>query len=159
MQNRFQINAIGSVRVVEKAFQIRLDHNYLPALTHLGGFSHLQIVWWAHLAGSPQHRKTLIAEKLFKKGPDRLGIFATRAPARPNPIMISTVEVTEIDLEQAIIYTPFIDAEDGTPVLDVKPYFPMERVREVAVPAWCEHWPEWQEEAMIFNWRDEINMP
>jgi tRNA-Thr(GGU) m(6)t(6)A37 methyltransferase TsaA len=126
-------------------------------LTHLAGFSHLQIVWWAHLADSTQDRDTLIVEKPFKKGPEQLGLFSTRAPARPNPIMISTVQVRDIDSEKGFIQVPVIDAVDGTPVLDIKPYFPMERVKDPQVPAWCRHWPRWQEETMTFDWRDEIN--
>jgi len=157
METRFQIEAIGSVQIGEQGTCIEVDRQYLPALTHLRGFSHLQILWWAHLADSPQDRDTLIAEKLFKKGPDRLGIFATRAPARPNPIMVSTIQVTGIDFEKGIIQTPFIDADDSTPVLDIKPYFPMERVQDPAVPAWCRHWPMWQEETMTFDWQAEIN--
>lgn len=157
MKNHYQVRVIGSVQIVEKGFYIHLKQDYIPALTHLAGFSHLQIVWWAHLTDSPQDRETLIAQKLFKKGPDRLGIFATRAPARPNPIMISTVRVRELDSGKGIIQIGFIDADDGTPVLDIKPYYPMERVKEPQVPAWCRHWPRWQEEAITFNWRDEIN--
>ncbi|MGD2207680.1 MAG: TrmO family methyltransferase [Anaerolineae bacterium] len=158
METRFRISAIGSVRIREGGFCIQVDPRYIPALTHLQGFSHLQIVWWAHLTDSPQDRDTLIAEKLFKKGPDQLGIFATRAPARPNPIMISTIKVTEVDFEKGVIQTHFIDADDGTPVLDIKPYFPMERVKAPRVPAWCRHWPAWQEETTTFNWQDEINL-
>jgi tRNA-Thr(GGU) m(6)t(6)A37 methyltransferase TsaA len=157
MESRFQISAIGSVRNSGKDFYIEIAPQYVPALTNLEGFSYLQILWWAHLADSSQDRDTLIAEKLFKKGPDQLGIFATRAPARPNPIMISTIQVTGIDYEKGIIQTPFIDAEDGTPVLDIKPYFPMERVKDPQVPTWCQHWPQWQEETTTFNWQDEIN--
>lgn len=157
MKNHFQIRAIGSVQSVDKKFFIQIDQKYAPGLTHLKGFSHLQIIWWAHLADSAQDRNTLIVEKLFKKGPDQLGIFATRSPARLNPIMISTIKVTEIDLERGLIQTPFIDAADGTPVLDIKPYFPMERVKNPGVPPWCRHWPAWQEEVASFDWSDEID--
>lgn len=158
MESHFQIGAIGSVRVGEEGSRIEVDRRYLSALTQLQGFSHLQILWWAHLTDNPQDRETLIVEKLFKKGPDRLGIFATRAPTRPNPIMVSTIKVTGIDCETGIIHTPFIDADDSTPVLDIKPYFPMERVQDLTVPAWCQHWPQWQEETMAFTWQDEINL-
>jgi tRNA-Thr(GGU) m(6)t(6)A37 methyltransferase TsaA len=157
MKSRFEISAIGSVRTVEGRFYLQLKEDYIPALTHLAGFGHLQIVWWAHLTDSPQDRETLVVGKLFREGPDRLGIFATRAPARPNPIMISTVRVKAIDSEQGIIQLRFIDADDGTPILDIKPYFPMERVKEPQVPAWCRHWPKWQEEAMTFDWHTVIN--
>lgn len=157
MESRFRVDPIGWVRVTGKQVSIHLEQPYIPALSGLEGFSHLQILWWAHLTDGPQHRENHLAGKLFKKGPDQLGIFATRAPARPNPIMVSTVRVQGIDFEKGIIRTPFIDAQDGTPVLDVKPYYPMERVKEPAVPAWCRHWPAWQKEAATFNWSEEIN--
>lgn len=157
MKNHFYITPIGSVRMRHGGYYIQLAAQYIPALAHLEDYSHLQILWWAHLADNPQARKSLIAEKLFKRGPEKLGVFATRAPARPNPIMSSTIAVTKIAIAEGRIETPFIDAEDGTPVLDIKPYYPMERVKNVTAPAWCRHWPQWQEEAASFNWQDEIN--
>ena len=62
-----------------------------------------------------------------------------------------------MDFEKGIIYTPFIDAEDGTPVIDIKPYNKSERVRDCTVPDWCSHWPEWEEDALTYNWEDEFN--
>lgn len=157
METTFQITGIGSVHVDNGTYAIQLDEKFLPALTSIEGFSHLQVVWWAHLTDSPQHRDNLTLGKLFKSGPDDMGVFATRSPVRPNPILISTVKVTDIDFDRGIIYTPFIDAEDQTPVLDIKPYFPMERVRDCEAPEWCAHWPQWFEDTMTFNWREEIN--
>lgn len=157
MNKTFEINAIGQVKLINDKSVIELDSNYLSGLTQIEGFSHLQIIWWAHLTDELQNRETLIAEKLFKKAPDKVGIFGTRAPARPNPIMISTIKVENIDIEKGIIYTPFIDAEPESPILDIKPYFPMERVKKCDVPYWFKHWPEWSEDAMSFNWKNEIN--
>jgi tRNA-Thr(GGU) m(6)t(6)A37 methyltransferase TsaA len=157
MKKTFQVNAIGYVELISSKKVIKLNENYLSGLTAIEGFSHLQIIWWAHLTDKPQSRNKLIAEKLFKKAPDKLGIFGTRAPTRPNPIMISTIKVDEIDSKNGIIYTTFIDAEPETPVLDIKPYFPMERVKNCVVPKWFDHWPKWVEESLNFNWKDEIN--
>lgn len=157
MNKTFQVNAIGQVKLINHETAIKLNNNYLSGLTQIDGFSHLQVIWWAHLTDKPQNRKKLIAEKLFKKAPDKLGIFGTRAPARPNPIMISTIKVDNIDLENGIIFTPFIDAEPETPVLDIKPYFPMERVKNCYTPDCFKHWPKWSEDAMSFNWQNEIN--
>ena len=53
-----------------------------------------------------------------------MGIFATRAPLRPNPIALSTAEVLDIDQANGILRLAYIDALDGTPVLDIKPYTP-----------------------------------
>lgn len=157
MNKTFQVNAIGQIRLIKDKYIIELESKYLSGLNWIEGFSHLQVIWWAHLTDNPQNRKKLIAEKLFKKAPDKVGIFSTRAPVRPNPIMISTIKIDEIDKEKGIIYTPFIDAVAETPVLDIKPYFPMERVKNCRVPKWFEHWPKWAEDTVNFNWKDEIN--
>ncbi|MEN8149314.1 MAG: TrmO family methyltransferase, partial [Planctomycetota bacterium] len=63
----------------------------------------------------------------FVSPPDsghRFGLFATRSPKRPNPIGLSVVRVTDVDVENGVITLDGADAFDGTPVLDVKPYLP-----------------------------------
>ena len=156
MENKFQIESIGTIQRVDHLYAIQLDKRFAPALKSIEGFSHLQVVWWAHLTDSPAERDTLVLSKLFKKGPDSMGVFATRSPFRPNPILISTIKVQRIDFEEGVIYTPFIDAEENTPVLDIKPYFSMERVKNCQNPAWCQHWPQWFEDTMAFDWSDEM---
>ena len=157
MCKTLQVNAIEQVKLINDKTAINLDNNYLSGLTQIKGFSHLQIIWWAHLTDGLQNRETLVAEKLFKKAPNKVEIFGTRAPARPNSIMISTIKVEKFDIENGIIHTPFIDAEPGSPILDIKLYFPMERVKKCDVPEWFKHWPEWAEDAISFNWQNEIN--
>lgn len=157
MNKTFQVNSIGLVKYIKNKNAIELDKSYLSGLTHIEGFSHLQIIWWAHLTDNQKGRGNLVVEDLFKNAPDKVGIFSTRAPARPNPIMISTIKVDEIDKEKGVIYTPFIDAEPETPILDIKPYFPMERVKNCHVPKWFEHWPKWEEDTVSFDWGNEIN--
>ena len=151
-----EIKSIGTVTSEKKGFSIQLHQEFIPGLKGLEGFGHLQIVWWAHLADNKDARRNLVFEKLFKKGPSQTGVFATRAPSRPNPIMMSTIKVTHIDIEKGIISTLFIDAEPGTPVLDIKPYHPMDRVKNCEVPEHRKHWPQWMEDGATFNWKDEI---
>lgn len=157
MEIKYVVEPIGQIMLINDKYVIKLNAKYKQGLTHLDGFSHIQIVWWAHLSDKPQKRETLIANKLFAKAPDKVGIFSTRAPVRPNPIMISTIKSDEIDPEEGMIHTPYIDAEPGSPVLDIKPYFPMERVKHCDVPEWFRHWPQWSEETANFNWKNEIN--
>jgi tRNA-Thr(GGU) m(6)t(6)A37 methyltransferase TsaA len=151
-----EIKSIGTVTSEKEGFSVQLYQEFIPGLKGLTGFSHLQIVWWAHLADNIDARRNLVFEKLFKKGPSQTGVFATRAPSRPNPVMITTIKLSQIDFEKGIIFTPFIDAEPGTPVIDIKPYHPMERVKNCEVPEHRRHWPQWMEEAVTFNWKDEI---
>ncbi len=157
MDNQFSINPIGFIRTENHLYRIELLAKYLPALTNINGFSHLQIVWWGHLFDNSAQREMLIGEKPYQTGPDKIGIFATRSPMRPNPVLITNIAVQTIDFKKGIIYTPYIDAEDGTPVIDIKPYHKSERVRACSVPAWCQHWPEWDEEAATFDWEKEFN--
>ena len=157
MEIKIDIIPIGFVRSKNGSFQIELNKEFIPALTNLDGFSHLQLTWWGHLYAKPENRMLLSGEKPYKTGPDKIGIFATRSPVRPNPVLITNIFVKKIDYEKGIIYTPHIDAEDGTPVIDIKPYHKSERVKNWTVPVWCEHWPEWDEEAAEFDWESEFN--
>lgn len=159
MSATFELQAIGKVVRTEARTAIELERKFAPGLSGMEGFSHLHVLWWGHLTDQPEERDRVIADNLFKKAPDKVGIFSTRAPARPNPVLLSTIKVDNIDVQKGIIYTPFIDAEDGTPVIDIKPYFPMERIKHCRVPGWFAHWPEWAEDAEHFDWRKEINFP
>jgi tRNA (Thr-GGU) A37 N-methylase len=75
-------------------------------------------------------------------------VFACRSEYRPNPIGVTLMAVISVDVENGIVVLPWIDAFDGTPVLDIKPYIPIsDRVREYKVASWLEDWPEWMEDA------------
>jgi len=96
-------------------------------------------------------------QKPYRKGPDLLGIFSTRSPMRPNPIALSVAAVVGVDMEQGLIRLAYIDAEDGTPVLDIKPYLPCsDRVSRVQTPGWCSHWPQSMEGSATFDWPAEF---
>ncbi len=137
---------------------LRIDEAFRPALEGLVGFGHVVVVFWCHLADTNEFRGLLTCERPYTKGPDRLGIFATRSPARPNPIGITAVPVLEIDVAEGTVRIPFIDAEDGTPILDLKPYQPsLDRIRNVRTPDWCAHWPQWSEDSGTFDWAAESN--
>jgi len=153
----YYLEPIGNVEKQGELFSLRISADYLPGLTGLQGFSHLWVLWWAHIGDRKLRGEQLVMQKLFKHGPRDSGVFSTRAPGRPNPIMISTIKVLSLDSEHGLIKTSFIDAEEGTPILDIKPYFPMDRVEQCQTPAWCRHWPEWFETAAKYNWENEIN--
>jgi tRNA (Thr-GGU) A37 N-methylase len=157
IKKEMQLKQIGVTSFDKGRFFIEVDEKYRPGLTNIEGFSHLQVVWWGHLSDSNEKRNVLVNEKPYKKGPDKLGVFATRSEFRPNPVLITSISVQEIDFDNGRIYTPYIDAEEGTPVLDIKPYHLSERIKECRVPEWCKHWPEWYEDAGSFDWGSEFN--
>jgi tRNA-Thr(GGU) m(6)t(6)A37 methyltransferase TsaA len=151
------LKPIGVVHTDGSAFSIEVAEPFRPALQGLDAFSHILVVWWSHLADSEEERNQTMCTKPYTNGPDIVGIFATRSPARPNPIALTVVPVLGIDHEAGIITVAFIDADDTTPVLDIKPYLPCtERVRDAAVPEWCAHWPAWYEDNATFDWSAEF---
>ncbi len=154
-EREITVNPIGQIRANDEGFYLEINEEYAAALKGLEGFSYLNVLWWGHLYD--EYREIVECDKPYKAGPEKLGIFATRSPVRPNPILLTSVAVMEIDRERGIVRIPYIDAEDGTPILDIKPYHPCsDRIREVAVPAWCAHWPQWYEDSATFDWAAEF---
>lgn len=95
---------------------VELFPEFEPGLKDLAGFSHIILLYHFH-----QVHETELLVKPFMDVQTR-GIFATRAPKRPNPIGISIVEL--LNVEQNILRVKNIDILDGTPLLDIKPYVP-----------------------------------
>lgn len=94
------------------------------ALHGLDGFSHLWLVFLFHEALAEGWRPTVRPPRLG--GRRKVGVFASRAPFRPNPIGLSAVKYlgAERTDEGLILHLAGIDLLDGTPVLDIKPYIP-----------------------------------
>jgi len=114
--------AAGQIGTVE------VDSAFAPALEDLAGFSHIYLVYHFHLAG--QYKAKVVP---FLDDRPR-GLFATRAPARPNPIGLSVVRLEKID--GATLHVRDIDVVDGTPLLDIKPYVPSFDLRETKRVGW-----------------------
>ncbi|TYQ12717.1 UNVERIFIED_CONTAM: tRNA-Thr(GGU) m(6)t(6)A37 methyltransferase TsaA [Acetivibrio alkalicellulosi] len=135
-----------------------IDKEYKDALMGIDEFSHLIVVWWADHVDNPDLRKIMSSEKPYKNGPDSIGILATRSPLRPNPICISIIDVKSIDFDLGIIYTSYIDAENGTPILDIKPYYPCtDLVKEYKLPKWCDGLPNCIEDSADYDWSNFFN--
>lgn len=95
---------------------VELFMQYSPGLKDLDGFSHIILVYHFHLAkGYALETRPFMEEETH-------GIFAMRAPARPNPVGISVVRL--VGVEGNILHIEDVDIIDGTPLLDIKPYVP-----------------------------------
>ncbi|MDO5494120.1 MAG: tRNA (N6-threonylcarbamoyladenosine(37)-N6)-methyltransferase TrmO [bacterium] len=98
------------------------------AVRGIEGFSHLWLIWLfsgnAEAGWSPTVRPPRLG------GNERMGVFATRAPFRPNPIGLSAVELLGVDLgpEGPVLTIGGADLMDGTPILDIKPYVPIDSI-------------------------------
>ncbi len=153
-----QLTAIGTIVCDETGFSLHVDKRYLSALAELDGFSHVQALWWFDGCDTPEARAVTAVDAPYTRGPASLGVFATRSPRRPNPIALSCAGVTYIDHERGVVGLTYIDANDGSPLLDIKPYTPsLDRVESPETPAWCAHWPQSCEESGDFDWESEFN--
>ncbi len=154
----FKLNSIGKIFIRDNETVIELEEKYIPALTGLDGFGYIHVFWWFDGCDNEKSRSKLMEHSPYKNSPEILGTFATRSPERPNPIALTPAYVTYIDHENGIIGLAFIDANDGTPVLDIKPYTPsLDKVENPTVPNWCADWPKCNEESGDFDWSSVFN--
>jgi tRNA-Thr(GGU) m(6)t(6)A37 methyltransferase TsaA len=110
--------------------QVEIWPEYIQGLQDLEGFSHIVLLYHFHLA-----RDAVLKVKPFLDRHHR-GLFATRAPSRPNPIGLSVVRLDHI--ERNVLHIRDVDIVDGTPLLDLKPYVPAFDQREVVRFGWLE---------------------
>ena len=154
----YTVNKIGTIRQGKEGPILVLDENYKEGLLALEGFGHLQVLYYFDKSDFPEGRNTLQMPSPYKGSPDIMGVFATRSPFRPNLIGLSTVQFFHIDHENGEIYCDYIDADDGTPLLDIKPYTPsMDVVRDPKTPNWCKNWPKDRESGGEFDWESVFN--
>ncbi|HEY0602675.1 MAG TPA: tRNA (N6-threonylcarbamoyladenosine(37)-N6)-methyltransferase TrmO [Herpetosiphonaceae bacterium] len=116
--------------------EIHLAEHLASGLQGLDQFSHVLIVFWMHQS-SFDAASDLVRRPRGRADMPPVGIFAQRAKHRPNPIGITAAEL--IGVSGALLKVRGLDAIDGTPVLDIKPYVPaFDRVSGAAVPEWIE---------------------
>ena len=114
---------------------VEIYPEFVEGLKDLEGFSHIYLIYHLHKV----NKSRLVVTPFLDKEPH--GIFATRAPSRPNPIGLSLVKI--VGLEGNLIHVDQVDVLDGTPLLDIKPYVPeFENVDFVQI-GWLEK-AKWQ---------------
>ncbi len=115
--------------------QIVLRRELADALDGLDGFSHIIVLFWIHRVPEEERAATRIHPMGDPVLP-LLGVFATRTQLRPNPIGVSVVPLLARQGNELRVRG--LDAIDGTPVLDVKPYIPhYDSVAQATIPAWA----------------------
>jgi tRNA (adenine37-N6)-methyltransferase len=110
---------------------VRVLPDFLEGLESLTGFSHLILLYWLDHATQP---------KLSFMPPfdtQRRGVFATRAPFRPNPIGMSVVAFDGLS-EPGALLVRYLDCVNGTPLLDIKPYLPTTDCEPGASMGWLD---------------------
>ena len=114
--------------------RVVLDPEYHMGLQGLEQFSHALIVTYLHEARFEPSKHLIRRPRGLESMPEA-GIFSQRAKDRPNPLGITAVSI--VGVESGVLVVRGLDAIDGTPVVDVKPYYPAyDRVMHATVPDW-----------------------
>jgi tRNA-Thr(GGU) m(6)t(6)A37 methyltransferase TsaA len=99
--------------------ELIIDPKLEALLDGIEEFSHIVVLYWPHLIADKRRGLAHVHPMGLKDFP-ATGVFATRSPARPNPVLVSTVQLLERD--RNILRVRGLEAVDGSPIVDVKPY-------------------------------------
>lgn len=140
MEKEGMVQFVGEVESVGETSTIVIFPDFCPGLLGVEGYSHLIVLYWMHLRDNDAHRKTLRVTPPRHEGAPTTGVFACRSPSRPNPIGLSVVKLETVkgcNLEVA-----GLDAIEGSPIIDLKPYSPRgDSVPDARTPKWADHGP------------------
>ena len=121
--------------------EIHVDPAYARGLDGLQAFSHVTVVFFLHEVGPFVPAKHLLRHPRDMKNLPEVGVFAQRTKYRPNPIGVTSAELREV--RDNVVIVRGLDALDGTPVLDIKPYVPLfDRVENARTPEWISQFGE-----------------
>ncbi len=120
--------------------EIILKPQFVGALDGVADYSHLYVLYWLHEI-TEEKRFTLKIHPRGRADLPLVGIFSARTNLRPNPIGLTIVELLKV--ESNVLVVRGLDAFDGTPVLDLKPYDRWDNISDVRVPEW---WKKLEEE-------------
>ncbi|NCC25310.1 MAG: S-adenosylmethionine-dependent methyltransferase [Deltaproteobacteria bacterium] len=123
-------------RTREMVSRLVLDERFEALLEGLDGFSHILVLYWPHLVAE-ERRDLQLVHPMGCTDIPKQGVLATCSPARPNPILVTACRL--LGIEKATLSVQGLEAVDGSPILDIKPYNPgYYRVESPTVPPWME---------------------
>ena len=136
----YAIRPIGHVEKDDTGIYLVINSEIWGATVHVDLFSHLIILWWIHERDNEEDRATLIMFPPRNKGDEPSGAFSCRSPARPNPIGHTIVRLLAVDAEHKRLKIDHMDADHGSPIIDIKPYLPSsDKVDNAQVAPWFEN--------------------
>jgi tRNA-Thr(GGU) m(6)t(6)A37 methyltransferase TsaA len=134
-QGPFYLVPIGTVHLRGKDAWIEIFPPYLDGMLGLEQFSHIHVLYWLHENDHEKERAVLQVHPRGNKSNPLTGVFATHSPRRPNPVALTRCRVKSVEGNRIVVDE--IDAFDGSPVIDIKSFFPDEaRAETYRVPRW-----------------------
>ena len=125
------------VRSVKEAVsEIVIDENRVALLDGIEEYSHITVLYWGHKVPE-ESRSVDRVHPMGRTDIPKMGIFSTCSPARPNPVLATVVRLHA--RRGNVLEVAGLDAVDGSPVIDIKPYVPSRYPNgDVQIPAWME---------------------
>jgi tRNA-Thr(GGU) m(6)t(6)A37 methyltransferase TsaA len=132
----FELHPVGRIGKKGESVRLHIFKKYADALKGLDDFSHVFVLYWFDRNDTPAKRSILQVHPRGNKKNPLTGVFACRAPVRPNLIALSLCKI--ISVKNNVVYIENIDALDNSPILDLKPYIPQidHIIKNVRVPDW-----------------------
>jgi len=113
---------------------LEIAPEFAAGLEGLGAFSHVIVIFYMHL-DPDRETAALVRRPRGRADMPALGVFAQRGRMRPNPLGVTVCEIVRVEPGRLVVLG--LDAVEGTPVLDLKPYFPVfDRRDDARVPEW-----------------------
>ncbi len=140
MSSKGELKFIGVVESSGELSRVKIFPEFCVGLEGLNNFSHITVLYWFHLRNSEEERRTLRVVPRRHLGAPQVGVFASRSPSRPNPVGLCVVELVKI--QDCTLVVRGLDALDGSPIIDIKPYIPRaDSISDARVPEWTFHGP------------------
>jgi len=140
MNEKSEVRFIGVVESSGELSRVKIFSEFCVGLQGLNSFSHITILYWFHLRDKEEERRILQVVPRRHPGAPQVGVFASRSPSRPNPIGLCVVEL--IKIENCTLVVRGLDALEGSPIIDIKPYLPRANsIPSARVPEWTLHGP------------------
>ena len=137
-----ELRPIGHVRR-DGGVRLEVDGPYRDGLARLEQFEYAIVLWWVDGHDNEESRSILQTELPYAPGVTA-GVFACRSEYRPNPIAMTVCRIAKVEEAVGRVWLGDIDAFEGSPLLDIKPYIPVaDRVRNPRVASWLDGWPDW----------------
>lgn len=131
----YRIGPVGIVHRRGDRSRIEIFAPYLDAMLGLEGFSHIHVLYWFHENDTVERRAILQVHPRNDPANPLTGVFGTHSPVRPNPIGLCCCRILAV--EGNFIRIDFIDARDGSPVIDIKAFIPdTEPPAPIRLPDW-----------------------
>lgn len=131
-----RVRPVGRVERDDEGPCLRIFGPYLDALAGLEAYSHVFVLFWFDRNDTPEKRRTLRVHPRGNKNNPLTGVFACRAPVRPNLIGLTLCKIQSV--AKGMVRIDKIDALNGSPIVDIKPYIPTidSTTENVQMPQW-----------------------